>query len=134
MVIITFINLEHLKYKNKGFLTYCIYIHSLQLYILFNVFLNLYFSPIFNKRVIRSGEKKNKRNKTVSVVQLHSILAGDTLATYEREHCLLGGHEIEPLTSPCGWDRKGSLKSAFASLKITILLPKKQRKYVNINQ
>ncbi|XP_047652025.1 mitochondrial 2-oxodicarboxylate carrier isoform X4 [Phacochoerus africanus] len=59
---------------------------------------------------------------------------GDTLASYEREHCLLGGHEIEPLTSPCGWDRKGSLKSAFASLKITILLPKKQRKYVNINQ
>lgn len=70
----------------------------------------------------------------MSVVQLHSILAGNALASCEGEKCPHRGHEIEPLTSPCEWDGKGSLKSAFASLKTTLLPPKKQRKYVNISQ
>lgn len=66
-----------------------------------------------------------------SVVQLHSVLAGNIPVSCERECCLHRGHEIEPLTSPCGWDGK---KSAFSSLKTTLLPPKKQRKYVSINQ
>lgn len=60
--------------------------------------------------------------------------AGNAIAACEGEYCLHGGHEIEPLTSPCEWDGKGPLKSAFASLKTTLLPPKKQRKYVNISQ
>lgn len=53
------------------------------------------------------------------ILSLQVILS---LASCEREHCLHRGHEIEPLTSPSGWDGKGSLKSAFARLK-TLLPP-----------
>lgn len=66
-----------MKYKNKRLLTYCIYIHSLLLYIFSNMLFSphLYLSPIFNMWVIRN---RKPGAECVCVVGSLSALEGAT--------------------------------------------------------
>lgn len=78
MIIITFINLEHLKYKNKGF-WHTVYTYTAFTCTSFPTCSLIYISAQY---LIRGSLKvgQNKRSKSVSAVQLHSILAGDYIS------------------------------------------------------